>query len=74
MKDFITLITEHLSPDQLHQLQRALETMRDCAKAAMAHARKASNTYATDVFRSAYQATSSQLGTLRKVLMTKEGD
>lgn len=74
MKDFITLIAEHLSPDRLHQLQRALGTMRDCAKEAMANARKADNDYASKVCRGAYQATCRQLKTLERIMMTKEGD
>jgi hypothetical protein len=74
MKDFITLIAEHLSNERLHQLQRSLETMRDCAKEAMANARAAGNDHASRVCRGAYQATCHQLGSLQKALMTKEGD
>jgi hypothetical protein len=74
MKDFITLIAEHLPVDRLHQMNRALETMRDCAKEAMSNARDAGNDHAARVCRGAYQATCHQLGSLQKALMTKEGD
>ena len=74
MKDFIALIAEHLSPERLHQLQRGLETMRDCAKEAMANARDADNKPASLICRGAYQATCHQLKTLERIMMTKEGD
>ncbi len=74
MKDFITLIAEHLSPERLHQLRRSMETMRDCAKEAMANARNANNDYASKICRGAYQATCHQLKTLEWVMLTKEGD
>jgi len=74
MKDFITLIAEHLSPERVHQLQRALTTLRDCAKEAMTNARNAGNDHASKVCRGAYQATCHQLKTLEKIIMTQEGD
>ncbi len=74
MKDFITLVAEHLSPERLHQMQRALETMRDCAKEAMASYREADNERASIICRGAYQATCHQLKTLEWVMSAKEGD
>jgi hypothetical protein len=74
MKDFITLIAEHLKPERLHQMERALSTMRDCAKEAMANARTAGNDRASEICLGAYQATCRQLKSLEQVLKTKEGD
>jgi hypothetical protein len=74
MEDFITLIAKHLPVERLHQLQRALETMRDCAKEAMANAREAGHDHASKVCLGAYQATCHQIRTLEKIIMTQEGD
>ena len=74
MKDFITLIAEHLPPERLHQMRRSLETMRDCAKEAMTDARNSGNDHVSKVCRGAYQATLHQLKTLERIMLTKEGD
>ena len=74
MKDFITLVTEYISPERLHQLQRALEIMRDCAKEAMTNARNDDSERASIICRGAYQATCHQLKTLERIMLTKEGD
>ena len=74
MKDFIEIIADYLSVDRLHQMQRAVETLRDCAKEAMTNARNAGNDTASKICQTAYQGSTRQLTVLKRVIMTKEGD
>lgn len=74
MKDILEIISDHLQPERLHQLKRALEVTRDCAKEAMVNARNAGNDRATKFCLHAYQAISRQITTLEQTLMRREGD
>ncbi len=74
MLELINLIAEHVPSERLYQLERALITLRDCAKEAMVNSRKAKSPMATAICRGAYQSTSHQLRTLQEILKSKEGD
>lgn len=74
MKDFVEIISEALPVERLHQLRRALETLRDCAKEAMAITREQGQTRSSVLCRGAYRATCRQLNTIERVLRTREGD
>ena len=74
MQDVLELIAANLPVERLHALERALETLRDCSKEAMANAREGGKPRAEDFCRGAYQASSHQLRTVKLILMKREGD
>ena len=73
MKTILELVAQYLQPDTQARLERALETIRDCAKEAMTNARIVNDRDTSEMCRKAYQAVCHQLILLRKVISsTKE--